>query len=276
MIETDHDLRNPADFLVIDKIAKALVRVHGIAQVQTITRPEGKPIEHSSIPYSISQNSTGQIMNNDYLQMTMANTLKQADAMQVTIDSMTIMQGITQQMANVTQSMVDKMKKTSIDVAEVRDNIANFDDFFRPLRNYFYWEPHCFDIPVCWSMRSVFDTLDGISTMSDDIQDLVPDMQRLADLMPQMVAIMPTMIQSMKDQKQMMLNQYQSQKAQQDLTMASQDNATAMGEAFDDAKNDDSFYLPPEAFENADFKRGHQAVPVARRTCGAVHHHSPR
>jgi RND superfamily putative drug exporter len=195
-------------------------------------------------------------MNNDYLQMTMANTLKQADAMQVTIDSMTIMQGITQQMANVTQSMVDKMKKTSIDVAEVRDNIANFDDFFRPLRNYFYWEPHCFDIPVCWSMRSVFDTLDGISTMSDDIQDLVPDMQRLADLMPQMVAIMPTMIQSMKDQKQMMLNQYQSQKAQQDLTMASQDNATAMGEAFDDAKNDDSFYLPPEAFENADFKRG--------------------
>jgi RND superfamily putative drug exporter len=256
MIETDHDMRNPADFLVIDKIAKALVRVHGIAQVQTITRPEGKPIEHSTIPYSISQNSTGQIMNNDYLQMTMANTLKQADAMQVTIDSMQIMQGITQQMANVTQSMVDKMKKTSIDVAEVRDNIANFDDFFRPLRNYFYWEPHCFDIPVCWAMRSVFDTLDGISTMSDDIQDLVPDMQRLADLMPQMVAIMPTMIQSMKDQKQMMLNQYQSQKAQQDLTMASQDNATAMGEAFDAAKNDDSFYLPPEAFENSDFKRG--------------------
>ena len=29
-----------------------------------------------------------------------------------------------------------------------------------------------------------------------------------------------------------------------------------MGQAFDDAKNDDSFYLPPEAFDNADFKRG--------------------
>ena len=31
---------------------------------------------------------------------------------------------------------------------DLRDNIANFDDFFRPLRNYFYWEPHCFDIPL--------------------------------------------------------------------------------------------------------------------------------
>ena len=32
-------------------------------------------------------------------------------------------------------------------------------------------------------------------------------------------------------------------------------NATAMGQAFDDAENDDSFYLPPEVFENADFQR---------------------
>jgi RND superfamily putative drug exporter len=29
-----------------------------------------------------------------------------------------------------------------------------------------------------------------------------------------------------------------------------------MGKAFDSAKNDDSFYLPPEAFDNPDFKRG--------------------
>ena len=35
----------------------------------------------------------------------------------------------------------------------------------------------------------------------------------------------------------------------------SNQNATAMGQAFDAAKNDDSFYLPPEVFQNADFKR---------------------
>jgi RND superfamily putative drug exporter len=32
-------------------------------------------------------------------------------------------------------------------------------------------------------------------------------------------------------------------------------NTTAMGKAFDAAKNDDSFYLPPEVFKNSDFKR---------------------
>ena len=34
------------------------------------------------------------------------------------------------------------------------------------------------------------------------------------------------------------------------------ENATILGQAFDAAKNDDSFYLPPEVFSNADFKRG--------------------
>ncbi len=39
-------------------------------------------------------------------------------------------------------------KQLAVDI-DLRDHIADFDDFFRPLRNYFYWEPHCYDIPVC-------------------------------------------------------------------------------------------------------------------------------
>ena len=39
-------------------------------------------------------------------------------------------------------------------IDDLRDKISNFDDFFRPIRSYFYWERHCFDIPACWSLRS--------------------------------------------------------------------------------------------------------------------------
>jgi len=34
------------------------------------------------------------------------------------------------------------------------------------------------------------------------------------------------------------------------------DTASAMGQAFDDSKSDDYFYLPPEAFDSPDFQRG--------------------
>ncbi|MEB3068765.1 MMPL/RND family transporter [[Mycobacterium] vasticus] len=256
MVEADRDLRNPADVLVIDKIAKALKSVHGIAQVQTITRPDGDPIKHSTIPYTIGQSGTAQLMNNDYMQTNLENLLKQADDLQASIDSMTEMMSIQQDLAEVSQRMADKMATTAVDIGEMRNHMADFDDFFRVFRNYFYWEPHCFDIPICHALRSIFDTMDGIDVMSGDFDDIVPDMQRMAELMPRMVAVMPAQIQSMKNQKQTLLNQYQVQKAQQDQNIAMQQNSTAMSEAFDTAKNDDSFYLPPEAFETADFKRG--------------------
>ncbi|MDO3401934.1 MMPL family transporter [Mycolicibacterium neoaurum] len=256
MVEADHDLRNPADFLVIDKIAKALIKVHGIASVTTITRPDGKPIKHSTLAYTVSQSGNGQIMNNDFQQTVLDNTLQQANDLQVSIDSMETMYKVTLQLAEVTRRMADKMSDTSDNLNEVRDHLADFDDQFRPLRNYFYWEPHCFDIPLCWSMRSVFDSLDGISTMSDDFTEIVPDLQEMARLTPQMAAVLPAQIQTMKNQKQIMLNQYQAQRMQQDQNMANLDDNTAMGEAFDAARNDDTFYLPPEAFQTADFQRG--------------------
>ncbi len=256
MVESDHDLRNSADFLVIDKIAKAIFRVEGISRVQAITRPDGKPIEHTSIPFQISMQGTTQQLNQKYMQDRMADMLVQADDMQNTIDTMTRMSNLTKEMADTTHNMVTKMKDMTVDVTELRDDIADFDDFFRPIRNYFYWEPHCYDIPVCHSLRSIFNALDGVDIMTDDIQQLIPEMERLDSLMPQMVAMMPEMIDTMKSMKSMMLTMYASQKGMQDQMAAAQENSSAMGEAFDASMNDDSFYLPPEVFDNPDFKRG--------------------
>jgi putative drug exporter of the RND superfamily len=256
MVESDHDLRNSADFLVIDKIAKAIFRVPGIARVQTITRPEGKPIKHASIPFMIGMQGTSQDLNRKYNQDRMADMLVQADEMQKTVDTLTQMSSLTAQMADVTHNMVARIKGMTIDIAELRDNVANFDDFFRPIRNYFYWEPHCYDIPGCWAIRSIFDTLDGINTLTDDIQELLPDLERLDSLLPQLVALLPSQIETMKSMRQMMLTMYQTQKGQQDQQAAASENQSAMGEAFDDARNDDSFYLPPEVFTNKDFQRG--------------------
>jgi len=256
MVESDHDLRNSADFLVIDKIAKAVFRVEGISRVQAITRPDGKPIKHTSIPFQISMQGTSQKLTEKYNHDLTSNMLKQVDTMQTNIDQMERMQSLTIQMSEVTHSMVIQMKTMVGDVETMRDNIANFDDFFRPIRNYFYWEPHCFDIPLCQAFRSVFDTLDGIDVMTDDIKTIVPLMERLDSLMPQMNALMPEMIASMKSMQTQMLSMQSTQRGLQDQMSAMQTDSSAMGDAFDASMNDDSFYLPPEVFDNPDFKRG--------------------
>jgi RND superfamily putative drug exporter len=256
LVETDKDLRNSADFLVIERIAKAVTKVPGIGRVQAITRPEGKPLKFSTIPAQVSMSGTFQEMNRSYMQKTMDNMLVQANDMQTTIDTMTKMNSLMGQMAAVTHSMVARTRDLTIDIAELRDHIGDFDDFFRPIRNYLYWEPHCYDIPVCWSMRSVFDTLDGVDTTTDDVQALLPDLERLDSLMPQLMAVMPPQIETMKKMQSEMLSMHSTQASQQDQQAAMSDNQSAMGDAFNNSHNDDTFYLPPEIFENKDFKRG--------------------
>ena len=78
-------------------------------------------------------------------------------------------------MADTTHSMVTKMKDMVVDIAGIaRQHRRISTTSSGRMRNYLYWEPHCYDIPVCWSIRSIFDTLDGIDTMTDDIQELLP------------------------------------------------------------------------------------------------------
>jgi len=256
LVETDHDMRNPAGMLVLDRIARGIFHIPGVARVQAITRPLGTPIEHTSIPFQISMQNTTQVENQQYMKQRMKDMLQQADAMQQSIDTMQRMYNITSQMAAVTHHM-DGLTHEMLDVTStLRDNIANFDDFFRPIRSYFYWEKHCFDIPACWSLHSIFDALDGLDQITEKFQYLTNDIAQLDALLPQMLAQMPPMIATMTTMKQMMLTMHSSMSSLYDQMDVMSENSTAMGQAFDASKNDDSFYIPPEVFDNPDFKRG--------------------
>jgi RND superfamily putative drug exporter len=255
MIEADHDMRDPTDFLVLDKLAKGIFRVPGISRVQAITRPEGTAMEHTSIPFQLSMQNAGQVQTMKFQKARMDDMLKQADELEDTMNRMRHMYGLMKQLTTTTHKMVGETKEMQAVTEELRDDIANFEDTWRPVRSYFYWEKHCYDIPICFSLRSVFDAVDGVDEIDDKFQVLTKDFDQLDALMPQMIAEFPPMIDSMESMRKMMLTMHSTMSGifgqMDDLS----NNATAMGHAFDDAKNDDSFYLPPEVFKNPDFKR---------------------
>src|SRR5271166_7122433 len=256
MVEADHDLRTVSDMLVLDRVAKGVFHIPGIARVQDITRPLGTPIDHSSVPFQISMQSTQTIENLKYLKDRMADMLKMSDQLGHMIDITTRMEQLLRQLTAVTHDMVGKSHEMQADTEELRDHLANFDDMWRPIRSFFYWERHCYDIPICWSLRSIFDGLDGIDKVADNLGDLVKDLDQLDTLMPLVVAQLPPMIATMKTLQGLMLTMQSTFSGLTTQMDAFSQNATVMGQAFDAAKNDDSFYLPPEAFQNPDFIRG--------------------
>src|ERR1700691_3277617 len=256
MIESEHDMRNPADMLVLDKVAKNVIRTVGIAMIQDITRPLGIPIQHSSIPFQNSMQSQTTMQNMDFLKDRMKDILRMADEMQVMIATTEQMYTVTQHLASAADDSAKTTAETRDITDQIRNHLADFDDFFRPIRSYFYWDKHCFDVPVCWSLRSIFDTLDGFDQLAAQFHTLTDDITRTAAATHEMLALLPTMINTLKITHGLTLTMYQTFSAMINQMEAMSDTAIVMGQSFDNSKNDDMFYLPPEAFQNPDFQTG--------------------
>lgn len=256
MIESDHDMRNPADFLILHRLAKGIFHVKGISRVQGITRPEGTPIQHTSIPFLLSMQNATMTEDVEYMKARTNDMLKQADLVSTQIATMKRLYALQTQMTAITHSTIEKTKEMTVIIDEIRQHMADFEDFFRPLRSYFYWERHCFDIPICWALRNIFETLDGVDTLTDKMElDLLPDLDHMDRLMPQLLEQYPPMIAMAEDMRSMMLTMHSTMAGIIGQMANNSKDAVAMGEAFDAAKNDDSFYLPADIFENPDFKR---------------------
>ncbi|MDT5220214.1 MAG: putative drug exporter of the superfamily [Mycobacterium sp.] len=255
LVESDHDLRNSADFLVLNKLAKAVLAVPGVSLVQAVTRPQGTPIDHATIPYMLSMQGAGLQQSMQFQKERVKDMRRAADELAATIKIMQHMYDLLKQLTDTTHHMVGETHEMQAITDELRDHIADFEDTFRPVRSYFYWEKHCYDIPICWSLRSVFDSLDGADEVSEKLRDLVADLDHLDVLLPQLLVQFPPMIETMKTMHTITLSMYSTMSGTIGEIDQNSGNATAMGKAFDAAKNDDSFYFPPEVFNNADFKQ---------------------
>ena len=256
MVEADHDMRNSGDMIILDKLAKDIFKLPGIAMVQSITRPFGGPTEHTSIPFQVSAQSIPIQQNLQIMKDRMGDILKMSDDLGGLIAPMKRLQTLVDQMSDSTQHLAADVHQMHATLDELRDHLADFDDFARPLRNYFYWEQHCTDIPVCAATRSVFDAIDNVDTFSSDMTTLGTDMDRTVALLPQMKAQFPPMIATVESMRGTLLTLHSTFSGLITQMSAMTDTAGAMGQAFDASRSGDYFYLPPEAFENADFQRG--------------------
>jgi putative drug exporter of the RND superfamily len=134
------------------------------------------------------------------------------------------------------------------DTDELRDHIADFDDLWRPIRSYFYWERHCFDIPICWSLRSLFDSLDGVDKLSGDLGDTAKDIDKVDAILPELDAQLPPLIATLRTVRGLTMTLTSTFSGLINQTDAFSQNATAMGQAFDAPETTTRFTCRPKRF----------------------------
>ncbi len=132
MVESDHDMRNPADMLVLNKVSSNVMHAEGIAMVQNITRPLGIPIQHSSIPFQTSISGQTSNMNLPFQRKQLDDQLKMIDATNTSIAILKEQYQLSLQQTKLTLDSDAKSRELLAITEKLRDNIANFDDQFRP------------------------------------------------------------------------------------------------------------------------------------------------
>jgi transport protein len=260
MVESDHDMRNSADFISLDRVAKSLIRLPGVAMVQSITRPLGRPLEHATIPYLFTTQGSGSGQQLPFTQQQNENTDKQAEIQARSVQVLQQVIGLTQQMADELHSTVLTLENLKQVTDDMNAGISNLDDFLRPLKSYFYWEPHCFDIPACWAMRSLFDSLDGIDSLDAQIADAVTSFEAIDRLLPQMISQLERMMADSRSLLGVITNNYGPAHLQSTQTDQTYYDLINVGNDFDKSRSDDFFYIPREAFDNEDVKTGMQLM----------------
>ncbi|MGL6234585.1 MAG: RND family transporter [Segniliparus sp.] len=258
MVQTNHDMRNPADMLVLERIAKSVYHLPGIARVQAITRPGGTtPMAHTSLPYGISMQDPTSMESLEYQKARLADSKKMLDMMDFQIKNMEDMYAIQKRMADISHMVATKDMPDSLQtMKDAEDKASVMEDYIRMERNIFYWiGSDCYDWSWCWALRNSMDSMDSISTSIDQFETSFDRTKQLDVLTTQMLTMTPPMIALMKTQRSLTQAQYSTQQGQLRQKELSLKNAGVMGKAYDAAHIDDSFYIGPEALESPDFQK---------------------
>ncbi len=255
LVESDHDMRNSADFLVLNKLAKSIFAVEGVAMVQGVTRPEGTPLGHTSIPFLLSMQNAGQMQNLDFVKSRVADMRQQADDLEGTIASLQRMYALMQQLGTSTQHATG-VSREAMDLAQqVRGDITDLNQNSKALRESVEKQQNCGSDSTCLSLRAAYASMDGTLLLTDKINELAPDMSNIDVVTPQLLEMMPAQIAALRSLQTMMLTLHSTMSGIMAQIEEVGGDSAAMGQDFDAAKSDDSFYLPREAFDNPDFKR---------------------
>jgi RND superfamily putative drug exporter len=260
MVESDHDMRNSADFISLDRVARALIRLHGVAMLQGMTRPLGRALEHASIPYLFTTQGSGNGQQLPFNREQNTNTDQQADIQQHSVavlrKEITYFQKVSDELHQTVLTVQD-LQKVSDDLNE---EISNLDDFFRPIKSYFFWEKHCFDIPICWTFRSVFAAIDNIDKLAEDIKYAKISLEEVDKAFPKIIAQLKATADDTEALQAKLVNSYGSADLQSLATEQTFDDLVNVGNDFDKSRSDDFFYIPHEGFDNEDVKTGEKLM----------------
>ena len=198
-IQADHDLRNPAGLIAVERITRQVMAVPGVRLVQSASRPDGKVPDEATLSYQsgLLGRQFGDTVDSLTQRLSRISELDNALAQsQAAVDNLgSGLRGGGAGLADMSAAAADM--RTGMD--GVQRSVTTVSGYLDPLRDFVARTPDCAANALCSTVDRVLEPVDGLLQTSTKLNDGAAKLTSGSTTAAQAMAGLPQSVGSMKD-----------------------------------------------------------------------------
>lgn len=267
LVESDHDMRNPADVLALAKLTNAVLDVHGISNVQGITRPIAAPLEQGTLP-----NQAGYIGERiTQIAGMLGQRLGDLETVSEQLTQLTAtVDGLQRALATGEAGFAEvnaSAEQLQTDLADVVGKLDTLRENAEPAKQLVQSIPDCDTNELCQSALTGFSLFDDVDRFNAPVAGLVDGARSASRALPQLSSQLQQLDGFINRATEVLSPMESTLKALvpqvTEITQFAEDLSTS----FTEGVPNDYFFFPSQAFENPLFKK---AMPFFFSADGTV------
>jgi putative drug exporter of the RND superfamily len=198
-VEADHDLRNPAGLIAIERITRQVMAIPGIRMVQSASRPAGAVPDEATLSYQAGL--IGQRFG-DSIDVVVQRLRRMGD-LDAILSKMT---GSLDQLNRGIQGSAGGLREIGSGAGDmnngidgIRDNVETVSGYLTPLRNFVDTTPDCPANAICALVSRVVQPVDSVIQGSKELASGADKLTSGSAKATSSFAGMPQALQSMRE-----------------------------------------------------------------------------
>lgn len=254
IVESDHDMRNPADLIALAKVTNAVVDVPGVSAVQGITRPLTTPLAQGTMT-----NQAGYI-GNRITQMTglLTQRLDDVNAISRSLDQLTgTVNGLEGALSTGEQGfgqITSSAAGLQSAVAGIVTKLNSLQDSAGPAKQLVSSIPNCRNVEACEAALTGFSLVDDIGQFDGLVNGLASGADVAAGALPQLAAQLGNLQNFISQAKNLLAPLQSTLKVLIPQVSQITQFMDEISAGFTQGDPNQFFFLPSQAFSNPLFK----------------------
>jgi RND superfamily putative drug exporter len=197
-IQADHDLRNPAGLIAIERITRHIMAVPGVRAVQSASRPDGKVPEQATLSYQagVLGRQFGATMDSLTQRLKRVSELDSALAQaQRAVDGLG--SGLGRGSAGLAE-IAGAAEDMRAGMDGLQRNVTTVSGYLDPLRDFVGRIPDCAANPICSTVQRVLQPVDSLVQTSNRLGSGATKLTNGSSTAATAMATLPKSVASMK------------------------------------------------------------------------------